>query len=85
MLFPFFGQSSISNRETNSHNDEDDLHGPHKDVDNPSAPAFESDSNHHINPKDPGVLSRLCQSMSEARQGGMLSNVPEPSNKEIPG
>ncbi len=66
MLFPFFGQSSISNRETNSHNDEDDLHGPHKDVDNPSAPACESDSNHHVDPKDPGVLSRLRQSMSEA-------------------
>ncbi len=57
MLFPFFGQSSISNRETN---------GPHKDVDNPSAPACESDSNHHVDPKDPGVLSRLRQSMSEA-------------------
>jgi hypothetical protein len=40
MLFPLFAQSLISNQETDGHSDENDLHGAHKDVNNPGAPAF---------------------------------------------
>jgi hypothetical protein len=57
VLLPLFGQSAVSNRKTNSHDDENDLHGTDQDVDDPRAPADDADAHDHVDPEDPGVLS----------------------------
>jgi hypothetical protein len=56
VLLPFLGQVVISNRETDSHGNERKLHRADQDVDDPRAPTCNSDSNHHINTEDPGIL-----------------------------
>lgn len=61
MLFTFFGQFSIPDCETNSHADTNDLHGSHRHIYNPGTPVFDRDSNDHIDPKDPRVLSNVYQ------------------------
>lgn len=59
MLFTLFGQLAISDRETNSHHDENDLHSPHQDIYNPGTPVLEPDPNHYVDSKDPLVLSKV--------------------------
>jgi hypothetical protein len=56
MLFPFFGQSAVSNRETDGHNDQDDLHCSDEDIYDPDAPACDTDSYDHVDSEYPGIL-----------------------------
>lgn len=61
MLFPFLGQSAVSNRETDGHYDENDLHGADEDVDDPGTPAGDADADDHVDAEDPGILCTFCQ------------------------
>lgn len=61
MLFAFFGHSAVSNREADGQYDEHDLHGPDEHIHDPSTPACDPNTDHHVDSEDPSVL---CASRS---------------------
>ena len=53
-----FRLSAITQPEAKAHDDKYDLHGADENVDDPSAPAAETDAEDHVDAEDPGVLNK---------------------------